>query len=54
MKHLVKTSVGVMQVYENYIVAIVNEGETVTDLSNADLFKIVKIQYIFKQKNLVK
>lgn len=51
MKHLVKTSVGVMQVYENYIVAIVNEGETVTDLSNADLFKIVKNH--FKNKKFI-
>ena len=51
MKHLVKTSVGVMQVYENYIVAIVNEGETVTDFSNADLFKIVKNH--FKNKKFI-
>ncbi|WP_282148286.1 hypothetical protein [Algibacter lectus] len=51
MIHIVKTSVGVMQVYENYVIGIVNEGETVTDLSNADLFKIAKTH--FKNKKFV-
>ncbi|WP_159020034.1 hypothetical protein [Algibacter sp. L3A6] len=51
MMHIVKTSVGVMQVYENYVIGIVNEGETVTDLSNAHLFKIAKTH--FKNKNFV-
>ena len=51
MMHIVKTSVGVMQVYENYVIGIVNEGETVTDLSNADLFKIAKTY--FKNKKFV-
>ena len=45
MKHLIKTSVGVIQVYEHYVIGIVDEGKTVTDLSNADLFNTAKAHF---------
>ena len=51
MKHLIKTPVGVIQVYEHYVIGIVDEGKTVTDLSNADLLNTAKAH--FKNKKFV-
>ena len=51
MKHLVKIPIGVIHIYENYVVSIINEGETVTVKSNDALAEIANTY--FKSRHFI-